>query len=209
MKDATDKYATSASLIERVKLNSEDAWRELATLYQPLLEYWIGGYSARKCPIQSCDAQDIIQEVWIGVRRNFQSFTLVSGRRSFRPWIRTILYRRIADYVRKKRGGKERGEAIPATDLVADLSEIVEQNDELIEVDDEKEREILLTSALKDISEKTKIDERHLRIFAHRYFSDRSNAEISEEFDDTKGNVSVIKSRVKKILNEVYGCFLD
>lgn len=219
MDDALDKYATSASLIDRVKGNSEDAWQELATLYQPLLEYWVNGYSMRKHVIQSCDAQDIIQEVWINVRNSFANFMIVPGRKSFRPWIRSILSRRIVDFVRKKMREEERGEAKTVTDIAADLkedfttlSEIADadnaKDDEQIEIDDEKEREILLTSAIKDISEKMGTDERHLRIFAHRHFTDRSNAEIAEQFDTSEGNVSVIKSRVKRMLTEIFD-FLD
>lgn len=221
MTDAIDKYATSASLIDRVKSNNEDAWRELATLYQPLLEHWINEYSRQKHLIQLCDAQDIIQEVWINVRNSFPNFMLVPGRKSFRPWIRSILSRRIADFVRKKKREEKRGEAKPATDLAADLkedftalSEIAEaaevkDDDGQIEIDDEKEREILLTSALRDISEKTGADPRDLRIFAHHRFANRTNAEIGEEFNTSKGNVSTIQNRVKKVLNEVYGYFLE
>lgn len=213
---------TPASLIERVKANQEGAWDELARLYQGLLDEWMESYRKHKYPVQCSDAEDIIQDVWFSVRSNFEGFVLVTGRKSFRPWLRTIFWRRVSDFVRKKVNAKEKGQARSITDLAADskialalldgaglIDQEIDELEKAIPVDDEKEREILLTSALRDISEKTKIDERHLRIFAHRRFTDRKNAEIGEEFGVAKGNVSTIQHRVTKILNEVYGCFLD
>ena len=203
--------STSASLIDRVKANREGAWDELARLYHGLLAEWMGAYIKYKYPIQESDAHDIIQEVWVSVRNDFETFVLVAGRRSFRPWLRTIFARRIADHVRMKKRTEEKRRTKNATDLAADMCEkfssledVAQEDDdvkvfdEVVGINDVQEKAILLESAMMDISEKLGINPRHLKIFCERRYTDRANACIGDENDVSENNVSVITGRVQK-----------
>ena len=206
--------STSASLIERVKNDQNGAWDELARLYLGLLNGWMAAYSKNRFPVQECDAHDIIQEVWLSVRRDFKTFVLLTGRRSFRPWLRTILARRIADHVRKKKREENARPTKNATDLAAEMREDftsledvpqenadVKEFDAAVEHDDENERATLLESAMMIISEELGIDPRYLKVFYQRRYTDRSNASIGNENDVSDNNVSVITGRVSRKIN--------
>lgn len=204
---------TSASLIERVKVNQEGAWDELARLYQGLLNEWMESYRKHKHPIQDSDVEDIIQNVWVGVRSNFETFVLVTGRRSFRPWLRTIVARRIADHVRKKNQVENERRIKNATDIVADTEEEfsslediaqndIKEFDEVVGIDDEKEKAIVLDDAMNIICEHLGINPKHLEIFSRWKYANRTNASIGSELGVSENNVSVIAGRVESKIQE-------
>lgn len=95
---ATD--ATSASLIERVRAQSPEAWRTLATLYSPLIYRW-----CRRMGISSSEAADVSQEVFRAVARQVGQFrhSREAGD-SFRGWLYTITQNKARDQLRRRRG---------------------------------------------------------------------------------------------------------
>jgi RNA polymerase sigma-70 factor (ECF subfamily) len=96
--------STSTSLVERVKAREADAWRRLARLYSPLVYRW-----ARQCDLQSSDAADVVQEVFLAVARNIDSFSLDRPQASFRGWLWTITRNQVRLHYRR---GKERPGAV-------------------------------------------------------------------------------------------------
>ena len=94
---------TSISLLDRVKLRDEEAWRRMARIYGPLVYGW-----ARRSGLQAADAEDIVGEVFSDLVTGIERFRRDSsiGYR-FRAWLRTICQRKIM-----KRWGKQRGQPV-------------------------------------------------------------------------------------------------
>src|SRR5947209_14012937 len=86
---------TSVSLLERLAGRpTEDDWRRLLDLYQPLLRAWM-----TRAGVPPADADDLVQEVLLVVFREVGRFER-RGPGAFRAWLRTILVHRMRDYFR-------------------------------------------------------------------------------------------------------------
>ncbi len=88
---------TSVSLLERLAgAPTDDDWRRLLDLYQPLLRAWLARAGA-----PPADADDLIQEVLLVVFREVGGF---ERRRAgaFRAWLRGILVHRLRNYFRAR-----------------------------------------------------------------------------------------------------------
>jgi len=92
---------TSASLIMRVRDQSQEAWSELVKLYAPLVNRWC----LRK-GVNETDAADVTQEIFLSVANSLDRFQCSDASRqqpgSFRAWLWTIARRRIADWYRRQ-----------------------------------------------------------------------------------------------------------
>src|SRR5262245_65237877 len=89
---------TSVSLLERLAgTPSDDDWRRLLDLYQPLLRAW-----AARAGVPQADADDLIQEVLLVVFREVGGFEW-RGPGAFRGWLRTILVHRMRDFFRSQK----------------------------------------------------------------------------------------------------------
>src|SRR5215471_10727592 len=89
---------TSISLLERLAgAPTDDDWRRLHDLYQPLLRAWMA-----RAGVPTADADDLSQEVLLVVVREIADF---DRRRpgAFRSWLRTILVHRLRDFFRSAR----------------------------------------------------------------------------------------------------------
>src|SRR6516225_3238228 len=86
---------TSISLLEHLAgAPTDDDWRRLNDLYQPLLRAWMA-----RAGVAASDVDDLVQEVLLVVFREVAEF---KRRRqgAFRAWLRTILANRVRDYFR-------------------------------------------------------------------------------------------------------------
>jgi RNA polymerase sigma-70 factor (ECF subfamily) len=83
---------TPASLLQQVRNPADQAaWRRFVELYTPLLYSW-----TRRLGMQSPDAADLVQDVFVVLLRQLPTFSY-DRRRSFRAWLRTILLNRWRD----------------------------------------------------------------------------------------------------------------
>src|SRR5947209_9927460 len=88
---------TSLSLLERLAgTPTDDDWRRLLALYQPLLRAWLA-----RAGVPAPDADDLVQEVLLVVFREVKGFEW-RGPGSFRAWLRTILVNRTRGYFRAR-----------------------------------------------------------------------------------------------------------
>jgi RNA polymerase sigma-70 factor (ECF subfamily) len=88
---------TSLSLLERLAGQpTDDDWRRLLDLYQPLLRAWMG-----RAGVADADMDDLIQEVLLVVFRDVGGFER-RGEGAFRSWLRTILVHRLRDFFRSR-----------------------------------------------------------------------------------------------------------
>jgi RNA polymerase sigma-70 factor, ECF subfamily len=91
-------HTTSVSLIERLRQpDAEEAWARFVELYTPLLFYW-----ANKLGLPEADAADLVQDVFAILVRTMPEF-LYKRNRSFRGWLRTILFNKWRDRLRRAR----------------------------------------------------------------------------------------------------------
>jgi RNA polymerase sigma-70 factor (ECF subfamily) len=107
---------TSVSLLERLAgAPTDDDWRRLVDLYQPLLRVWMA-----RAGLAVSDVDDLVQEVLLVVFREVAGF---ERRRqgAFRAWLRTILAHRLRDFFR---GQKYRPTATGDSDFLRRLDEL-------------------------------------------------------------------------------------
>ncbi len=89
-------HTTSVSLLERLRLPQEEkAWERFVELYTPLLIYW-----ARNAGLQTQDAVDLVQDVFVTLLQKLPEFRYDQSK-SFRSWLRTIVMNKWRDGQRK------------------------------------------------------------------------------------------------------------
>ena len=85
-------HTTSASLLERLRSTKEDRdWSRFVDLYTPLLMYW-----ARRTGLQTQDAADLVQDVFVTLVNKLPEFTYDKSK-GFRRWLRTIIMNKWRD----------------------------------------------------------------------------------------------------------------
>lgn len=89
--------STSISLIRRARALEPDAWDVLTRLYGPLIYSW-----ARKTGLQSQEAADILQNVFVSVWRGLPSFVTERPDSSFRGWLRVITRNAVHEWGRRR-----------------------------------------------------------------------------------------------------------
>src|SRR5262245_32766162 len=95
MQDIPD---TRASLLIRLRQpGNQDAWREFASLYEPLI-YRL----AQRKGFQHADAQDLIQEVMVAISRGIDRLDFGEGSGRFRGWLYRIARNLIINSIEKR-----------------------------------------------------------------------------------------------------------
>ncbi len=90
-------HSTPASLLERVRQPADAAaWKQFVHLYTPLLYY-----SARRLGLQSADAADLVQEVFLALFHALPHFKY-DRQRSFRAWLFTLMRNKWQDWRRRR-----------------------------------------------------------------------------------------------------------
>jgi RNA polymerase sigma-70 factor (ECF subfamily) len=135
---------TSLSLLERVKADDQRAWQRLVDLYSPLVRYWCARWQ-----VTGADADDIVQDVFLGVATGIERFqrprpdcsTAAMGgeaRGAFRGWLGAITRHKLCDfYQRRQRQPAAQGgsdvqrllQEIPAATLSDDAADAAQLSD--------------------------------------------------------------------------------
>jgi RNA polymerase sigma-70 factor (ECF subfamily) len=91
---------TPISLLKQLRKTAEPshaAWRRFAQLYMPLLFLW-----ARRLGVESQEADDLVQDVFVILVRELPTFQH-DGKQRFRGWLWTILLNKWRDRVRQQK----------------------------------------------------------------------------------------------------------
>ena len=122
MSDHSSSTSTSCgtSLILRLTDNDSVAWNELVDLYGPLVFDW-----CTKHKLQSCDAADIMQNVFASAAKSIHRFDLSPGH-SLKGWLWTITTNKIRDFWRKQNNGVN---AVGGTQANWQLNQVAESPD--------------------------------------------------------------------------------
>ena len=184
--------STSSSLLDRVKVRDEAAWRRMVSIYGRLVLYW-----CRCAGIQREDHVDVCQEVFRAVAVNIDGFRHDQPGDTFRGWLRTITRSKVADYFRQQNrqpvaiGGSaahERFLAIPD----CDASSAVEVGNQ--------ERAILVAQVLDLI--RSEFEDRTWQAFWQVAVEGRSSGVVAEMLEMTPAAVRQAKSRILRRLRE-------
>jgi RNA polymerase sigma-70 factor, ECF subfamily len=87
---------TSKSLLQRIREGNQVAWRQLVAIYGPIVAYWI-----KQGKLQSDDAKDVSQEVFVAIMRSIDRFERSEGASKFRSWLKVITKSKINDHYRR------------------------------------------------------------------------------------------------------------
>lgn len=183
---------TSVSLLERLAgAPTDDDWRRLVDLYQPLLHAW-----AARAGVQATDADDLAQDVLLVVFREVAAF---ERRRlgAFRAWLRTILVHRLRDYFR---GQQYRPTATGDSDFLRRLDELESPESALSRLWDRDHDEHVAASLMRrvqgDFAAAT------WEAFQLHVLKGEPAARVAAELDLSLNSVLLAKSRVLKRLRQ-------
>ncbi len=178
-------HSTPATLLERVRRPDDAAaWKQFVHLYTPLLYY-----SARQLGLQSADAADLVQEVFLGLCQALPHFHY-DRQRSFRAWLFTLTRNKWRDWRRRRI-------AVPLGDVEAKLAERVGE-DGPAAVEEAEYRSHLCSRALHLI--RSEFAPATWRSFWATVVEGRPAVDVAREFGLTPNAVYLARGRVLRRL---------
>jgi RNA polymerase sigma-70 factor (ECF subfamily) len=93
---AESAVSTSLSLIARVQAEDGGAWGRFVSLYAPVVYGW-----ARRARLQDSDAADVVQDVFLALSRDIQTFQNRECGASFRRWLWGVTRHKLLDTQRQ------------------------------------------------------------------------------------------------------------
>ena len=190
---------TSASLLDRLAGTPTEAdWRRLHDLYRPLLEGWV-----LRAGVPRADADDLIQDVLLAVVRQVAEFER-RGEGAFRGWLRTVLARRITDYLRRQ---AVRPAAPGGSDLARRLEELTTPESELSRLWDQEHDAHVARQALRIVQ--SDFAPATWQAFRRQVIDGLPAARAAEEGGITLNAALLAKSRVLKRLRQEIAGLID
>jgi RNA polymerase sigma-70 factor (ECF subfamily) len=188
---------TSLTLIDRARSRDEEAWKQLVSLYQPLVYAWCA--AAR---VTGADADDVVQEVFRAALTSLSGFRKDRPGDTFRGWLRTITRRMLGRHgQRLSRQPRARG----GTDAQMRLAEVPELD--LPDEDPPEARQGLYRRALELV--RGEFEEKTWQMFWRAVVEDQSPATVAAQFGVTPATVRKAKSRVLHRLKQEVGDAID
>ncbi len=183
---------TSVSLLERlVGAPTDDDWRRLLDLYQPLLRAWMA-----RAGVAPSDADDLAQDVLLVVFREVGGFER-RGPGAFRAWLRTILAHRVRDYLR---GRKYRPTATGDSDFLRRLDELEDPGSTLSRLWDREHDEHVAASLLRRVQGDFALAT--WQAFCRHVLEGEPAVRVAGELGLSLNSVLLAKSRVLKRLRQ-------
>ena len=187
---------TRQSLLFRAQIGEEDAWKDLADLYRPLIIGWLNRQG-----VPAVDLEDLSQDVLLSVVKHLPGFEHSGNRGAFRSWLRTIVCSRTIDYWRSAGASTQASGGSGAT---AALEQIADPDSDLNrQWDEEHDRYVL--GCLLDLVEE-EFEPPTLRAFRRLALDGAGGAAVAGELGMSVAAVYVAKSRVlQRIRQEALG----
>ena len=183
---------TSIGLIERIaNAPTDDDWRRLDGLYQPLLRAWMA-----RAEVAASDVDDLVQDVLLVVVREVAGFER-RGQGAFRAWLRTILAHRVRDYFR---GQKYRPTATGDSDFLRRLDELEAPESALSRLWDRDHDEHVAASLLRRVQ--GDFAPHTWQAFRRHVLEGEGAGRVAQELGVSLNSVLLAKSRVLKRLRQ-------
>jgi RNA polymerase sigma-70 factor (ECF subfamily) len=190
---------TSVSLLERLAgAPTDDDWRRLLDLYQPLLRAWMA-----RAGVPPSEADDLVQEVLLVVFREVGGFER-RGKGAFRAWLRTILANRVRDFFRAQ---KYRPTATGDSDFLRRLDELESPDSALSHLWDREHDEYVAASLLRRV--RGDFAPATWEAFRRHALDGEAAARVAEELNLSLNSVLLAKSRVLKRLRQELAGFVE
>ncbi len=180
---------TRRSLLLRAQTCDEGAWKELTTLYRPLILAWLG---QRGVPAD--DREDLTQDTLVAVVKALPSFDHSGNRGAFRSWLRTLVCHRTCDY---SRAADPRARAAGGSGAVEALRQLEDPDDDLNRRWDEEHDRYVFRYLMELEFEPTTV-----RAFRRLALDGASGAAVARELGLSVGAVYIAKSRVLQRLRQ-------
>jgi RNA polymerase sigma-70 factor (ECF subfamily) len=189
------EFATSLSLLVRLRVHDQEAWQQFLALYAPLVVRW-----CHRRGLAEQDIADVAQEVFTRVAVNIQQFRKETPADSLRGWLCRITHRQIADFFRR------RDSAASAQGGSEALRRLQEQVDPLPgeSAEDVREETHFLFQKAMTIARGEFTDETW-QMFWRVAVDGNSATAIAAEMGTTPAAVRQAKSRVLRRLKQVVG----
>jgi RNA polymerase sigma-70 factor (ECF subfamily) len=184
-------------LVNGVKGHDPEAWRRLAHLYGPLVYQW-----CRWRGLQTSDAEDVTQDVFLTVAAKVGSFRRERPGGTFRGWLWAITRHKLGHWIRRQRA---RDQAAGGTDAQRRLlaAALPDEDSESAVAGGAGAACGLYQRALQLI--RAEFEERSWEAFRRLVLEGQRPADVAADLGMTRGAVYVTKSRILRRLREVLG----
>ena len=181
---------TPASLLDRLrKPNESSAWERFVELYSPLLYAW-----AKRLGLQSSDAADLVQDVFLLLFRKLPEFEYDASR-SFHAWLKTV-------FVNQHRQRLRGRVPLPLNGAADHLAEEVPGT-----FDDPEYRQYLVKQAFALVAKE--FSPQQQMAFREYVLAERSPDEVARDLGLRPGTVYGIKSKILNRLRQELRGILD
>jgi RNA polymerase sigma factor (sigma-70 family) len=192
-----DSIRTHSSLLARLKdLEDEAAWKEFCDCYGKLVRRL-----ALAAGLRRHEAEDVVEEVFIGMVRNIGGFVYDRSKCSFKSWLSQMVRWRIRDQLRKRSpigpavepAGEPEGADAASRDgpaMDAELERIWES---------EWKRHLIDTAVARV---KTQVSAKQFQIFFLHLLKEKPVAEVTRRLKVSRGQVYLAKMRVGKLFQK-------
>lgn len=193
--------STSTTLLARLRSGQVGSWERLTRLYGPLVRYW-----CRKWGVPDADADDVVQEIWVGLGPTLAGFR-DGGGRSFRGWMRGIAHHKAQDWHRRQ--ARQPADAAGGTVMVQMLQQVEAFEGDLDPPDPEEEAQsrALHARAISEIREEFEV--RTWQIFLAVAVEGKPVPDVAAEFAISPAGVRKVKSRVFHRLRQELGELME
>lgn len=183
--------ATSLSLIARLRRLEPEAWRQMVSLYGPLIYSW-----CRQSELSPEDAADVVQDVLVKVHKALPAFRRDRAGDTFRGWLLIVTKNAVRDHFRRNRPhAKARG----GTTAMVQLQDFIATFDS---VTGNSGGDLVHRAAARIRRE---FSDRDWRVFELTVLERRSSQETAAELNVGPATVRKAKSRMLRRLREELG----
>ena len=190
---------THLSFIQQLSDRSEEAWRELESVYRPMILNWL-----RRYPLQAVDAEDLAQEVMTTVVERIGDFQHNGRIGAFRNWLRTTAVNQARTYLRKN---NIRPTARGSDTFVQMLQQLEDPNSHLTGRFNREHDQYVVRLLLKRAS--SQFQEVTIQAFRLHLMEGVDSAETGKRLGISATAVRIAKCRVLKELREQAEDWID
>jgi RNA polymerase sigma-70 factor (ECF subfamily) len=187
---------TSLTLLQRLRTNEPDAWREMVYLYTPLVYRWCA-----RLGVRGADADDVSQDVFRAAAAGLAGFRRERAGDTFRGWLHGITHNMVLLHFRSRgRGPKASGD----TGVQLRMQEVVDPASLPPDEDDPPaELDALYQRALELV--RREFEERTWHAFWQTAAVGRPPADVAADLGVTPAAIRKSKSRILHRLKEQFG----
>lgn len=191
----SDPRGTSLTLLERARANEAGAWDRLVRLYTPLVQHW-----TRQAGVQTADADDVLQEVFLAASRDLATFRHDRPGDTFRGWLRVITRHSLLAHFRRR---DRHPRPVGGSAAFFQLEEVIDPQATGEDDDPPEQVQGLYRRALEMV--RAEFEDRTWQMFWLTVVEDREPVQVAQQFGVTPAAVRKAKSRVLHRLKQEVG----